>query len=58
MSIVQSSGLTADGLAFDRGFGAGRSGGQRLDELIIYDRMLSDTERRQVEHYLYDKWLA
>ena len=58
VSIVQSSGLTADGLAFDRGFGAGRSGGQRLAELIIYDRMLSDTERRQVEHYLYDKWLA
>jgi autotransporter-associated beta strand protein len=58
VSVVHSSDLTADGLAFDRTFGAGRSGGQRLAELIIYDRMLSDTERRQVERYLYDKWLA
>jgi len=57
VSLVSASGLTADGLAFDRG-NAGRRGGQRLAELLIYDRALSGSERRQVERYLYEKWLA
>ncbi len=57
ISVVQSAALTADGIAFDRN-NTSRSGGQRLAELIVYDRTLSDTERREVERYLYDKWLA
>jgi len=57
VSVTQSSDLTADGLAFDRGNTA-RSGGQRLAELIVYNRTLSDDERRQVERYLYEKWFS
>ncbi|MDD4018462.1 MAG: hypothetical protein PHV28_11020 [Kiritimatiellae bacterium] len=57
VSVVSETDRSADGLAFDRS-DSGRTGGQRLAELIIYDRALSDTERRQVEHYLYGKWLA
>jgi hypothetical protein len=29
-----------------------------IAEIVVYDRNLSDTERKQVEAYLYAKWLA
>jgi len=33
-----------------------RSGGQRLAEVILYQRVLTDQERRDTEAYLYHKW--
>lgn len=33
-----------------------RSGGQRLAEVILYQRALTDQERRDTEAYLYYKW--
>jgi autotransporter-associated beta strand protein len=46
---------TAGAFANDRNFG-GRQGGQRLAEVIIYDRELSEHERIQTEEYLTAKW--
>jgi hypothetical protein len=34
------------------------TGNFEVAEVVFYDRRLSDTERNQVEGYLYDKWLA
>lgn len=33
-----------------------RSGGQRLAEVILYQRVLTEDERRDTEAYLYHKW--
>ena len=33
-----------------------RSGGQRLAEVILYQRVLTEEERRDTEAYLYHKW--
>ncbi len=35
-----------------------RSGGQRVAEMIIYGKLLTDEERRSVEAYLTQKWFA
>jgi hypothetical protein len=35
-----------------------RSGGQRLAEVILYQRVLTDEERRDTEAYLYQKWFG
>ena len=65
MSFVLKSGATvvpnADGLAFDgRIFVpedySGRMGNQRIAELIIYDRRLTDGEVAETEAYLQAKW--
>ena len=36
----------------------GREAGQRLAEVVIYNRELTDTERRDVEAYLLKKWFG
>ncbi|MBQ1330290.1 MAG: phosphate acyltransferase PlsX [Desulfovibrio sp.] len=36
----------------------GRSGGQKIAEMIIYDKILTDAERGQVEAYLQAKWFG
>lgn len=61
ISAVSSEAFaTLNGLAatvvfsVDNAIGRGR---QQLAELIVYDVALSDLERRQVEKYLYEKWL-
>lgn len=55
---VQTTGDTrADLFAADRNFAA-RLGGQRLAEVIIYDRALSEPERVQTENYLNKKWFG
>jgi hypothetical protein len=46
---------TAGAFANDRAF-AGRQGGQRLAEVIIYNRSLTEMERIQTEEYLTAKW--
>ncbi len=60
LSMVITNGThhtEAEGFAFDgRSNYGGRGSGQRLGEVIIYDRVLSDAERRQVEFYLSRKW--
>lgn len=52
--------LTAEGRAnafcFDRVAGRNRAGGQRLCEVILYTRALSETERLQTQAYLAQKW--
>ncbi len=65
VSMVVSDGsksTASDGFAFDGRYVTdptsynGRTGGQRLAEVLIYDRVLSDEERLQVETYLQQKW--
>lgn len=52
----------AEGFAFDgryirgEGMGNGWCGGQKLAEVLFYDRQLSDEERVDVENYLRAKW--
>lgn len=66
VSMVTREGeqANADGLAFDgrsrRGSGASNfeyNGHQRLAELIVYDRRVTDEEREKIENYLRLKWL-
>ncbi len=52
--------LTASGRAnafcFDRIAERNRAGGQRLCEVLVYTRALSETERLQTQSYLAQKW--
>ncbi len=67
LSFVQTEdakdAANADGLAFDGRIlntpyedYRDRTGHQRLGELIVYDRILSDDERADIEAYLAAKW--
>ena len=67
LSFVQTDAETApvnaDGLAFDGRIlntppedYRSRIGRQRLAELIVYDRIVTDEERAQIEAYLAAKW--
>lgn len=62
LSMVLKGGYTdAEGFAFDGrtitdGVYLNRSGGQRLAEVVIYDRSLTDAERLQMETYLRSRW--
>jgi len=57
LSIVPSGPCLVDGFAFDRyPTFADRQGGQRLGEVLFFDRTLSDTDRIAVESYLNYKW--
>ena len=48
----------ATGIGFNDGRMKGRSGGQKIAEMIIYDKILTDAERGQVEAYLQAKWFG
>jgi RNA polymerase sigma-70 factor (ECF subfamily) len=55
-SVVNGSGVTTVGaLGNDRNY---RSGGQRIAEVILFDRKLSPAEQAAVDDYLLRKWLA
>jgi hypothetical protein len=56
VSVVPTTDARASAFAMDRHYSA-RSGGQRLAEVIIYNRALTDQERRDTEAYLMRKWL-
>jgi hypothetical protein len=63
MSLVTADRATASAFAADRFAGAdaarmARTGGQRLAEVLVYNRVLSDQERRDVEAYLSRKWFG
>lgn len=46
----------ASAFACDRGWYAYRSGGQRLAEVVLYDRVLNERERMATRNYLMGKW--
>jgi len=54
-SISSTNGVTASLLARDRTY---RTGGQQLAEMLIYDRVLTDSERKATEAYLMNKWFG
>jgi hypothetical protein len=56
MSLVTDQGCTASAFATHKN--EELYGGQRLAEVIVYDRLLLDQERRDVEAYLADKWFG
>jgi len=63
VSLITAEPATASAFAADRFAGAdagrfARTGGQRLAEVIVYSRVLSDLERRDVEAYLNRKWFG
>ena len=53
---TQAEGLAADARYFYNKEQAARLGSQRLAELIMYETILTDDRRRQVEAYLANKW--
>ncbi|HNX33436.1 MAG TPA: hypothetical protein PKM57_02335 [Kiritimatiellia bacterium] len=53
---TEAEGFAFDGRYLDSKAYDIRSGGQRLAEVLIYNRPLSDAERRGVECYLQRKW--
>lgn len=55
-SATEAEGFAFDGRYLDGGGYANRSGGQRLAEVLIYNRPLSDSERQRLESYLQRKW--
>ena len=56
MSLVIDQGCIASAFATHKNIEL--FGGQRLAEVIIYDRLLLDQERRDVEAYLARKWFG
>lgn len=57
-SVVSGEDVQATTFARDRPGDGGvtRTGGQKLAEVLIYNRVLTETERRDVEAYLAYKW--
>ncbi len=55
ISLVTSGNVQANAFCNDRNISA-RYGGQRIAEILIYDRALADGERQAVETYLRKKW--
>ncbi len=55
VSLVTTGNVSAGTLCGDRTF---RSGGQKIAEVILYNRALSASERQNVETYLRHKWFA
>lgn len=55
LSLVTTGAIQANALCSDRNI-ADRFGGQRIAEILIYDKALSDSERKAVEAYLRKKW--
>ena len=55
VSLVTTGNVGANSLCGDRVY---RSGGQKIAEVILYNRALSATERQNVETYLRHKWFA
>lgn len=56
ISLTTLGNVSANQLALDRGMYPARAGGPQIGEILIYDRVLSLTEKVQVERYLADKW--
>jgi len=54
-SVITSAPVEANRLACDRTF---RTGGQQIAELLIYDRALTESERKGMEAYLMLKWFG
>ena len=54
-SVITSGTVEASRLACDRTF---RTGGQQMAELLIYDRALTESERKSTEAYLMLKWFG
>lgn len=55
VSLVTTGNAGASSLCSDRTY---RSGGQKIAEIILYNRALDSTERQNVETYLRHKWFA
>lgn len=50
--------MCGSAFAVDRlGSGLGRTGGQQICEVIVYDRVLDEAEKNAVQNWLMDKWL-
>jgi len=58
ISCLITTNVTAGGFATDRDGFPNRRGGQRLAEVIVYDRLLSEAERIETEEYLTAKWFG
>ncbi len=58
IEILTTDATTADVFAGDRDSTPGRGGGQRLAEVLIYDRPVTERERLQTESYLLNKWFG
>ena len=57
ITMVANSDVTANSIGQDRNI-SDRNGGKKIAELIIFNKTLTDVERRQVEDYLMEKWLG
>ena len=55
VAVSTTNSVTASHLALDRTY---RSGGQQLAEVMIYDRLLSQSERQSTEACLMLKWFG
>ncbi|OQB84738.1 MAG: Autotransporter-associated beta strand repeat protein [Planctomycetes bacterium ADurb.Bin126] len=58
VSVVTTGNASANNFANDRNNIPGRTGGQQLAEVIIYNRALTEAERLATEAYLMQKWFG
>jgi len=58
VELLSTDKVTADSWNYDRGNCCGHYGDQFQAEVIIYDRLLFEEERLQVETYLSNKWFT
>ena len=49
---------TGPGVGDGRGYGVKRSGGMRIAELMVFDRVLTDAECEKIEAHLKKKWFG
>ncbi len=56
IEVLTSGSVTADSFNKDRG--ADHAGNQYQAEVLIYDRVLTENERVETEHYLMSKWFG
>jgi autotransporter-associated beta strand protein len=58
VELVMPGAGRANAFCFDRVAARNRAGGQRLGEVILYTRALTDAERLQTQAYLAQKWFG
>jgi len=58
VEVMLSAAGRANAFCFDRVADRNRAGGQRLCEVLLYTRVLSETERLQTQAYLAKKWFG
>lgn len=56
--LVMDGPCIANAFCHDRNYGRKRAGGQEIAEVLIYDRTVTEEERKATANYLHQKWFG